>query len=207
MLDEVADDLRASHPGLDVHTRLAQGDAVVALRRASETARLTVVGSRGRAGSPASCWVRLHWPSPRTAPRRSPSSRSTGPDGHRRPGRRRRRRVADQRSGHRVRLREAAVRGARVDRRARWSDPRPTLSDVSAVDIARLDRERAGGVVGAVGGLAGQVSGRRGGVGRGPRPGDPGTAGRSVAARSCWWSAAGVAAGSPGCCSARPVIR
>ncbi len=34
----------ASHPGLDVHTRLFQGDAVVALRRASETARLTVVG-------------------------------------------------------------------------------------------------------------------------------------------------------------------
>ena len=48
MLSEVADDLRTRHPGLDVHTRLFQGDAVVALRRASETARLTVVGSRGQ---------------------------------------------------------------------------------------------------------------------------------------------------------------
>lgn len=47
MLRDVAGGIRKEHPQLDVQTRLFQGDAVVALRRESRHARLTVVGSRG----------------------------------------------------------------------------------------------------------------------------------------------------------------
>ena len=47
MLREIAAAIRAEHPRLNVAIRLFQGDAVLALRRESQQARLTVVGSRG----------------------------------------------------------------------------------------------------------------------------------------------------------------
>ena len=145
MLEEVADDLRASHPGLDVHTRLAQGDAVVALRRASETARLTVVGSRGQSrvagvllGSVALA-ISAHGTAPvAVIPVDGPGWTLAGPvvvgvDGS-----------PTSEAAIGFACEEAAVRGARVIAVHCWIDPRPTLSEVSAVDIARLtESERA----------------------------------------------------------------
>ncbi len=47
MLTALADEIRGQHAALAVDTMLVQGDAVLALRRESAQARLTVVGSRG----------------------------------------------------------------------------------------------------------------------------------------------------------------
>ncbi len=139
MLAEVADDLRARHPGLDVHTRLFQGDAVAALRHASEKARLTVVGSRGRGrvagtvlGSVALA-ITAHGSAPvAVIPVDGPGWTITGPvvvgvDGS-----------PTSVAAIDFAFEEAAVRGAPLVTVHAWSDPRPTLSDVSPADVARL---------------------------------------------------------------------
>ena len=140
MLSEVADDLRTRHPGLDVHTRLFQGDAVVALRRASETARLTVVGSRGQSrmagtllGSVALA-ITAHGSAPvAVIPVDGPGWTMTGPvvvgvDGS-----------PTSEAAIGFAFEEAAVRGAPLVAVHAFSDLRPTLSDVSPADYARLE--------------------------------------------------------------------
>ena len=140
MLSEVADDLRTRHPGLDVHTRLFQGDAVVALRRASETARLTVVGSRGQGrvagtllGSVALA-ITAHGSAPvAVIPVDGPGWTTTGPvvvgvDGS-----------PTSEAAIDFAFEEAAVRGAPLVTVHAWSDPRPTLSDISPTDFTRLE--------------------------------------------------------------------
>ena len=47
LLEDIAMQVRGAHPALPVDTRLVHADAVTALREASATAVLTVVGSRG----------------------------------------------------------------------------------------------------------------------------------------------------------------
>lgn len=44
------DEARTRHPGLDVRTLVAEGDAAIAITDASTSARLTVVGTHGRSG-------------------------------------------------------------------------------------------------------------------------------------------------------------
>ncbi|WP_053546304.1 universal stress protein [Microbacterium aurantiacum] len=44
------DEARTRHPDLDVRTRVAEGDAAIAITDASTSARLTVVGTHGRGG-------------------------------------------------------------------------------------------------------------------------------------------------------------
>lgn len=44
------DEARTRHPDLDVRTRVAEGDAAIAITDASTSARLTVVGTHGRSG-------------------------------------------------------------------------------------------------------------------------------------------------------------
>ena len=44
------DEARTRHPGLDVRTLVAEGDAATAITDASTSARLTVVGTHGRSG-------------------------------------------------------------------------------------------------------------------------------------------------------------
>jgi nucleotide-binding universal stress UspA family protein len=145
MLTDVAEDLRELHPGLDVHTRLFQGDAVVALRRASETARLTVVGSRGQGrvagtllGSVALA-ITAHGSAPvAVIPVDGPGWTIAGPvvvgvDGS-----------PTSEAAIDFAFEEAAIRGAPLVTVHAWSDPRPTLSDVSPTDVARLEEsERA----------------------------------------------------------------
>lgn len=139
MLAEVADDLRTHHPGLDVHTRLFQGDAVVALRRASETARLTVVGSRGQGrvagtllGSVALA-ITAHGSAPvAVIPVDGPGWTLAGPvvvgvDGS-----------PTSEAAINFAFEEAAVRSAPLITVHAWTDPRPTLSDISPIDVARL---------------------------------------------------------------------
>ena len=145
MLSDVADDLRERHPGLDVHTRLFQGDAVVALRRASETARLTVVGSRGQSrvagtllGSVALA-ITAHGSAPvAVIPVDGPGWTITGPvvvgvDGS-----------PTSNAALDFAFEEAAARGAPLVAVHAWSDPRPTLADVASSDYTRLEEsERA----------------------------------------------------------------
>ena len=208
MLDEVADDLRASHPGLDVHTRLFQGDAVVALRRASETARLTVVGSRGQSrvagvllGSVALA-ITAHGTAPvAVIPVDGPGWTLAGPvvvgvDGSP---------TSEAAIGFACRG-GRGPRGAAGHRRARWIDPRPTLSEVSAVGIARLtESERA---CCRSSWPAGGTSIRTSRWSRSSRTAErPRHCWTKRPRPSCWWSVAEVVADSPGCCSARQVIR
>ncbi|MGQ2914215.1 universal stress protein [Microbacterium aurantiacum] len=44
------DEVHTRHPGLDVRTLVAEGDAAIAITDASTSARLTVVGTHGRSG-------------------------------------------------------------------------------------------------------------------------------------------------------------
>lgn len=145
MLSDVAGGLRTRHPGLDVETRLFQGDAVVALRRASETARLTVVGSRGKGrvsgtllGSVALA-ITGHGSAPvAVIPADSPDWTSAGPvvvgvDGS-----------PTSEAAIKFAIEVAGVRGATLVAVHAWRDSRPTLSDVSPIDHARLaESERA----------------------------------------------------------------
>ena len=145
MLREIAGGIRTEHPGLSVAIRLFQGDAVLALRRESQQARLTVVGSRGNGrvsgvllGSVAMA-ITSHGTAPvAVIPVDGPGWTLAGPvvvgvDGS-----------PTSEAAIGFACEEAAVRGARVIAVHCWIDPRPTLSEVSAVGIARLtESERA----------------------------------------------------------------
>ena len=145
MLREISDDLRADNPGLDIEIRLFQGDPVVALRRESELARLTVVGSRGNGrvsglllGSVAMS-ITAHGTAPvAIIPAEGPGWARKGPvvvgvDGS-----------ATSEAAIRFGFEEAAVRGSELIAVHTWNQPRPGLVDVSPLDIAKVDNaERA----------------------------------------------------------------
>ncbi len=146
MLREVAAEIRTEHPGLDVAIRLFQGDAVVALRRESERARLTVVGSRGNGrvsgvllGSVAMA-ITSHGTAPvAVIPAEGPGGLAGGPvvvgvDGS-----------ATSDAAIAFAFDDAAVRGVRLLAVHTWNDVRPTLADPTMIDFAKLeDAERAG---------------------------------------------------------------
>jgi nucleotide-binding universal stress UspA family protein len=145
MLREVAAGLRADHPALDVAIRLFQGDPVQALRRESEQARLTVVGSRGIGrvsgvllGSVAMA-ITSHGTAPvAVVPAEGPGGSAGGPvvvgvDGS-----------ATSEAAIAFAFDEAAVRGVRLLAVHTWNDVRPTLVDPTMIDYAKLeDGERA----------------------------------------------------------------
>ena len=145
MLRDVAAELRVDHPSLDVAIRLFQGDAVQALRRESERARLTVVGSRGNGrvsgvllGSVAMA-VTSHGTAPvAVIPAEGPGGTVGGPvvvgvDG-----------CATSEAAIAFAFDDAAVRGVRLLAVHAWNDVRPTLADPTMIDYARLeDGERA----------------------------------------------------------------
>jgi nucleotide-binding universal stress UspA family protein len=146
MLRDVAAELRAEHPSLDVAIRLFQGDAVQALRRESERARLTVVGSRGNGrvsgvllGSVAMA-ITSHGTAPvAVIPAEGPGGAPDGPvvvgvDGS-----------ATSEAAIAFAFDDAAVRGVRLLAVHTWNDVRPTLADPTMIDYAKLeDGERAG---------------------------------------------------------------
>ena len=140
VLDEIADDIGTQHPGLDVQTQLFQGDAVLALRQASERARLTVVGSRGTGrvsgvllGSVAIA-ITSHGTAPvAIIPAEGPGWTPGGPvvvgvDG-----------TPTSEAAIRFAFEDAAVRGAELIAVHSWNHPRPALVDVTALDVARAD--------------------------------------------------------------------
>jgi len=145
MLREIAAGIRTEHPGLTVGIRLFQGDAVLALRRESQQARLTVVGSRGNGrvsgvllGSVAMA-ITSHGTAPvAVIPAEGPGGTTDGPvvvgvDG-----------PATSEAAIAFAFDDAAVRGARLVAVHTWNDVRPTLAEASLIDPHKLEEaERA----------------------------------------------------------------
>jgi nucleotide-binding universal stress UspA family protein len=139
MLAGVADEIRSRHPDLQVDTRLVQGDAVLALRRESARARLTVVGSRGNGrmagvllGSVAMA-VAAHGTAPvAVVPTEGPGwphdgAVVVGVDGS-----------DTNEVAVRFAFEQAAIRGAELVAVRTWNHPKP--SDEGILDLPAMDR-------------------------------------------------------------------
>lgn len=140
LLARVSREIVARHPDLDVSTRLFQGDPVVALRRESEHARLTVVGSRGQGrvsgallGSVAMA-ITGHCTAPvAVIPAEGNGGTADGPvvvgvDGSA---------TSDAAIG--FAFDEAAIRHTPLVAVLAWNDPRATLPDLSVEQYAKLE--------------------------------------------------------------------
>ncbi len=139
MLTAVADEIKAQHPALSVDTRLIQGDAVLALRRESARARLTVVGSRGNGrmagvllGSVAMA-VAAHGTAPvAVIPTEGPGwphdgAVLVGVDGS-----------STNEVAIRFAFEQAAVRGSELVAVHTWNHPKPTEEGI--LDLPSMDR-------------------------------------------------------------------
>ena len=140
LLRSIAGEIRVAHPDLEVQTRLFQGDAVVALRRESARARLTVVGSLGSGrvsgvllGSIAMA-ITAHGTAPvAIVPAEGPGWATSGAvvvgaDGS-----------STSEAALRFAFEEAAVRGTGLVAVHTWNPPRPALVDVTSQQITVLD--------------------------------------------------------------------